>query len=59
MFSTNSRKLNLIALDVYDYLDILYAVKDAYSHSIYAGVHRFNSFSPPRMECIAKWYIDG
>jgi len=42
-----------------DFLDILYSLKEAYEHSIYGGVHRFNSFAPPREKCIAKWYIDG
>ncbi len=56
---TNSHKLTIIAFDVFDFLDILYSIKNAYEHSIYAGVHRFNSFAPPRLKCISKWYIDG
>lgn len=56
---THSRSLSLVALNEFDFLDILYALKVAFEHSIYGGVHRFNSFAPPRDECLAKWYIDG
>ncbi|KAL4449779.1 hypothetical protein ABPG74_008152 [Tetrahymena malaccensis] len=58
-FITHSRTLCIQALNVFDYLDILYAIKEAYDNSIYGGVHRFNSFAPPRQKCFAKWYIDG
>lgn len=52
MLKTPSRVLNIKTLNLFDFFDVIAALKLAYEQSKYAGLHRYDSFAPLRTNSI-------
>jgi phospholipase D1/2 len=55
----SQRRLQITALNIYDFYDILYAISKASGVSLYTNLQRHNSFAPVREKGYCKMYIDG
>ena len=51
--------MQLEALDLFSFYDIIFSLKEAYNSSPYVQYHRFNSFAPIRKYNNCKWFVDG
>lgn len=59
MLKYSQRRLTLTALSLFEFYDILFAISEASSKSIYTNLQRHNSYAPVRDKGYCKMYVDG
>ena len=59
MLKYSQRRLTLTALSLFEFYDILFAISEASSRSLYTNLQRHNSFAPVRAKGHCKMYVDG